>query len=424
MDFPKMIKVNQKLSELSVGDIPSEIRKQLLSIRIDQKVKSGESVAITVGSRGIRNIDVITKAVVAYLHELGVRPFVVPAMGSHGGATANGQKDVLAHYGVTEETVGAPVKATMEVLEIGKTEDNITVYMDMYAAKADHVLVMNRVKPHTDFNGDIESGLHKIMAIGLGKHKGAQYYHQAAVTHGLDRIIYTVGQTMLMEGNILCGLGIVENGHDETAILKGMLPEQFEESEKTLLKQSKKMFAALPFDDIDVLIIDQIGKNISGTGMDTNVVGRLMSIYSPDPELPRIKRIVVSDLTPETYGNALGIGAADFCNSRIIDKLDKKAMYTNAITGLCPEKARLPMAFSSDKEMLEAALKTIGFIAPEQAKVVHIKTTLYLEYLELSTAFEEEIRKRDDLIIIRGPEDIQFDTNDNFVFITGNQILI
>jgi len=415
--FPKMLKVRQKLSELVVEDIPNEVKKQLSSIQIDQKVKPGESVAVTVGSRGINNIDIITKAVVAYLRELGTRPFVVPAMGSHGGATTEGQKDVLAHYGITGDSVGAPVKATMDVVGIGETEDGITVYLDKYAAEADHILVMNRIKPHTDFNGDLESGLHKIMTIGLGKHKGAQYYHQAAVEYGLDRVIYTVGQKVLKEANILCGLGIVENGHDETAILRGLLPEQFDHGERDLLCKSKELFAALPFDDIDILIIDQIGKNISGTGMDTNVVGRLMSIYCPDPELPRIKRIVVSDLTPETEGNALCIGAADFCNGRIIDKLDRNAMYTNAITGLCPEKARLPISFPSDKEVLRAALKTIGFIASEQAKVVHIRSTLHLGIMEISTAYAKEVEQNHDISIIDGPNEIKFDNQGNFVSI-------
>jgi len=418
MTFPKMLKVRQKLSAEKVSNIPLAVESELKRIGIQAKIKEGNSVAITVGSRGVRNIDVITREVVKFLQSCGAKPFIVPAMGSHGGATPQGQINVLAHYGVTEEFIGAPIKATMEVVEIGKTEDGIKVYLDQFANEADHIVVMNRIKPHTDFFGEIESGLHKIMTIGLGKHKGAQYYHQAAVEYGLGRIIHTVGQTVLKNAQILCGVGILENGYDETAEIVALKPEEFESEEKRLLQKANRLIAKLPFDEMDILIVDVIGKDISGTGMDTNVTGRMMApLLTPEPEFPKIKRIIVSDLTKDTEGNALGIGAADFCNSRIIQKIDKHVMYTNGLTGLAPEKVRLPMDFPTDREMLSTALKTIGLVPPEKARIIHIYSTLHLEYVELSEVYLDEIKKRDDLEILGGSEEIKFDKQDNFVFI-------
>lgn len=416
MNFPRMIKVKQKLRDEVVINIPETVGLELRRIGVQGKIKQGDTVSVTVGSRGINNINVIIKSIIDSLKEYGARPFIVPAMGSHGGATAQGQMEVLAHYGITEEFVGAPIKATMEVVEIGTTEDGVKVYIDKFAYKADHILVVNRIKPHTDFYGEIESGLHKIMAIGLGKHQGAEYYHQAAVRFGLERIIYTVGQVVLKAAPILCGVGIIENGYDETAEIRAVKPEEIESEEKALLKKAKQFIAELPFDDVDILVVDAIGKNISGTGMDTNVIGRFYTpLYASEPVRPRIKRILVSDLTKESEGNALGVGIADFCNDRIIEKMDRRVTYTNALTGLGPEKARLPISFPTDREMLEVALKTIGLVPPEEAKVIHIRTTLHLEYIEISTAYEEETKKREDLEIVRGPEEIRFDTKGNFV---------
>lgn len=419
MNYPRMIKVRQNLSDQRVENIPGKVKEELTRMGIQKKIKKRDTIAVTVGSRGVKNIHLITKSVVDCLKELGAEPFIVPAMGSHGGATSQGQIEVLAHYGVTEDIIGAPIKSTMEVIEIGNTEDGVKVYIDKFASEAKHILVMNRIKPHTDFFGEIESGLHKIMTIGLGKHKGAQYYHQAAVEYGLGHIIFTVGQTVLKNAPVLCGVGILENGYDETSEIIAIKPEEFAKEEKVLLEKAKQLIARLPFDYIDVLIIDEIGKDISGTGMDTNVIGRMMApLLSPEPELPKIKRIIVSDLTKETAGNALGIGLADFCNSRIIEKLDRHVMYTNALTGLAPEKVRLPIAYPTDRESLEAALQTIGLVPPEKARVVHVKSTLHLEYLEVSTAFTEEIRTREDLEILSGPEEIKFDADGNLLPVT------
>lgn len=416
MNFPKMMKVRQQLCDDIVKDIPAKIAEELAGIGIKHKIKNGDTVAITAGSRGIRNIDLIVKGVVDEVKKIGGCPFVVPAMGSHGGATAHGQKELLAHYGVCEAYIGAPVKATMEVAEIGRTGDGFNVYMDKHAYEADHIIVLNRIKPHTDFKGEIESGLLKMMTIGLGKHKGAAYYHKAAVKFGMEYLIKTIGQTVLNTAPILCGIGILENGYDETAEIKALKPENMLREEKALLKKAKKNIAGLPFDDADILMIDMVGKNISGTGMDTNVVGRFYTpLYCKEPDKPKIKRILVSDLTPEAGGNALGIGIADFCNQRIVDKMDRHATYINALTGMGVEKVRIPIAYPTDREMLETALSTIGLVPPEEARVIHIYSTLHLEYMELSQSYAEEIRLREDLEIVQGPRDICFDARGYFM---------
>lgn len=416
MNFPNMVRVKQKIYKEMINDIPGAVRAELNSINIKDKIKKGDTIAITVGSRGVSNIDVIVKAIVEYLKEMGADPFIIPAMGSHGGATSEGQKQILAHYGVTEESMGAPVKSTMDVVEIGETAEGIKVMIDKNAYEADYILAVNRIKVHTDFKGEIESGLMKIMAIGLGKHKGAETYHQAAIEYGMEHMITNVGRTVLKNASILCGLGIVENGFDETAVIKAFRPEELENGEGELLKFEKKHFPKLPFDDIDILILDVIGKNISGTGMDTNVVGRFyVPLYSKEPEKPKIKRIMVSDLTSESDGNAVGIGIADFCNQRVVEKMDRNATYINCLTGMAPEKARIPIYYSSDKQILEAALKTIGLVEPENAKVIHIYSTLHVEYLEVSQSLAEMAKEMENLEIIGEPHPIIFDNDGNFV---------
>ena len=410
MILPKMVTVQQKLHSEKLKDIPEKVAFELNRLKICAKIKKGDTVAVTVGSRGIHNIDVIAKAVVDTLKGMGAEPFIIPAMGSHGGATERGQAEVLNHYGVSEELIGVPVKASMEVVEIGETPDGIPVYIDKYAHEADYIVPLNRIKPHTDFKGDLESGLMKIMTIGLGKHKGAQLYHQAAIEYGLEHMIETVGRTVLKNAPILCGVGIIENGYCETAIIEAVMPEDLEKRERALLLKAKEFLAKLPFEDVDVLIIDYIGKNISGTGMDSNVVGRFYSpLLSKEPEKPKIKRILVCDITPESDGNALGIGIADFCSQRTLDKMDIGISNVNALTGMCPEKVRIPMSFNSDKEMLEAALKTIGLPEPENAKVIHIYSTLHLEQVEISEAYFEEAVRRDDLKILSERRPVGFD---------------
>ena len=308
-------------------------------------MRPGDTVAITAGSRGVANVATAVKATADYLKTIGAIPFVVPAMGSHGGATPEGQRSVLEHYGITEKTVGVPVKATMDVVELGKTELGLPVFLDRFAAEADYVVPLNRIKAHTDFNGSIESGLMKMMVIGLGKQQGANLYHRAFFQYGFENVIAAVGGFMLDTGKIAFGIGLLENAHEETAKAVAMPANQLLQTERQLLVEAKSLMGRLPFDELDLLIVDWVGKNISGTGMDTNVIGRMMQNFEPEPAKPAILRIFVRDLTEESDGNATGIGLADFTTTRLVNQFNRHATYMNGITALGPQKSKIPFYY-------------------------------------------------------------------------------
>ncbi len=413
MALPKMVRIEQHIEAPIVEDIRAAVRVELDQIDAASLVKKGDRIAITGGSRGVANIDIVIKATADYLRELGAKPFVVPAMGSHGGATAEGQRDVLAHYGITEETVGAPIEATMDTVEIGKTADGLPVLLDRNAAEADGIVPLNRIKAHTDFKGSIESGLLKMMAIGLGKQRGANMYHRAFFHHGFEHVILTVGSLMLDTGKVVFGLGLVENAHEHTAKVAAMLPNELIRRERELLVEAKSLMGRLPFDTLDLLVIDWMGKNISGTGMDTNIIGRMMQNFEPEPEKPAILRILVRDLTEESNGNATGVGLADFTTTRLVEKVDRYATYMNGITGLGPQKSKIPFYYDTDKEAVEVALNTIGLTPPEEAKVARVESTLKLATLDISEAFIEDAKLRSDLEIIGEVKPFEFDDSGN-----------
>jgi Lactate racemase N-terminal domain len=407
--YPNMYRIRQRFEGPTVADIPAAVQAELARADVASIIKPGQTVALTAGSRGVANIATILRAAADYLRTLGAKPFVIPAMGSHGGGTADGQLDVLRHYGITEDSMGVPLRATMEVVQIGETPDGIPVWLDKYASEADHIGVINRVKPHTDFSGAIESGLFKMMTIGLGKYQGAQHYHRANVQYGYEHVIRTVGRTVLQHARIAFGLGVIENGYDQTAIIRAGLAPQFEEAELELQALSKKLAARLPFDFIHLLIVEEMGKNISGAGMDTKVIGRIMNIIEPPPKHPRILRIYVRDLHDDSYGNATGVGLADFVSRRLVNKIDPTPTYINCLTGLSPESARIPITFDTDREAVEAALGTIGAVKSEEARIVRVKNTLLLEELDVSEALLPEVKPRDTLEILWGPEGLAFD---------------
>lgn len=410
MAFPRMIKVQQQFEAPRVDDIPGTVKAQIDGLNLSGKVKKGDTVAITVGSRGINEIHVITKAIVEALKALGAAPFIVPAMGSHGGGTAEGQRQIIESYGVTEEFVGCPIRATMEVVQVGTVEGKVPVYFDKYASEADHVVVSGRVKPHTGFVGEIESGLHKMMLIGLGKHKGAAIYHQAIVHYSFDRIIRGVAQQVIDKCGILFGLAMVENQYDQTAMIDAVPPEKFAEREKELLILARKWMPRLPFDRVDLLVIDAMGKNISGSGMDTNVVGRKYNDHAAaEKEFPKVTRILVRGLTPETHGNAAGIGMAEYCHKRLVDAMNVEATVINCMTGNAPSGAAIPVHFATDRECLEKALQTVGFVEPQNARVLRIRNTLHLGELLVSEAYEKELAGRDDLSVLAPAADMEFD---------------
>ena len=413
MALPNMVRIKQHIEAPVVEDIPAAVRGELDEIEASSLVKRGDRIAITGGSRGVANIDIVIKATVDYLKELGAKPFVVPAMGSHGGATAEGQRDVLAHYGITEQTVGAPIESTMDTVEIGKTADGLPVFLDRNAAEADGIVPLNRIKAHTDFKGSIESGLLKMMAIGLGKQRGANMYHRAFFQYGFEHVIITVSSLMLDTGRVVFGLGLVENAHEHTAKVAAMRPNELIRRERELLVESKSLMGRLPFDTLDLLVIDWMGKNISGTGMDTNIIGRMMQNFEPEPEKPAILRIFVRDLTEESSGNATGVGLADFTTNRLVEKVDRHATYMNGITGLGPQKSKIPFYYDTDKEAIEVALNTIGLTPPEEAKVARVESTLTLATLDISEAFIEDAKLRSDLEIVGEVKSFEFDASGN-----------
>jgi len=406
MPLPRMVRVRQTFARPRVADIPRTVAERLAAANLP--IKRGDTVAVGAGSRGIANIDAIVGAAVRWLKDLGARPFVFPAMGSHGGGTADGQLDVLAHYGITEATMGCPVRATMDVVQVGEAL-GLPVWLDKLASEADWIGVVNRVKPHTDFKGSIESGLFKMMTIGLGKWKGAIQYHRANVNHGYETVITNVGREMLQKARIGFGLGIVENGYDETGHIEAFSAANLEEGERRLLKDGREWMARLPFRSMDVLIVEQIGKNISGSGMDTNVIGRPTNPHEPFPNDPKIVWIVALDITEESYGNATGIGNADFTTRRLVDKIDMKPTLINCITACSPGMAKIPATYETDREAIETALSCIGLTPPEHARVLRIRNTLMIGEVEVSEAFLPEIAKRGDLTILGEPRALDFD---------------
>ena len=302
----------------------------------------------------------------------------------------------------------------MEVVEI-QDPDGMPVFIDKYASGADGIIVTKRIKPHTKFKAPIESGLMKMMAIGMGKRKGAEYYHKAAIQYTFPRIIVDAGREVLKKAPILCGLGLVENGYDQTAVIAALSPEELEEREKELLVLAKKMMPRLPFNEIDLLIIDEMGKDISGTGIDPNITGRNRDILGVFPHAVNAKRLFVRDLTPSSDGNANGIGFADVTTQRLVDKIDRLSTYMNCITGISLEKAAIPMHFETDRECIEVALGSVGLTPPERSRVVRIKNTLQVDEIEVSEIYEDEITHRPDLEILEGPRPMSFDDGGNLV---------
>lgn len=411
-DYPQIFRVRQTFERPQVTDIPGEVASQLASLSLQKSVKPGQAVAITAGSRGIANIQLVIKAIVDHFKGLGAKPFIVPAMGSHGGGTAEGQQEIIEGYGITEAFCGCPIRASMETVVVCQAAEGFAVHFDKLAFGADHVVVCGRVKPHTGFYGDIESGLMKMMLIGLGKHAGAKIYHRAIKDYSFGQIVRSVAREVLSKCRIVAGVGIVENGYDETAKIQVVAPHEFEDREKELLVLAKKWLPSLPFKTADLLLIDEIGKNISGTGMDTNVVGRkYLDHVAAEHEWPKIRTIVIRGLTPETHGNATGIGLAEFALTRAIDAIDIPITRTNCLTGGHATGAMIPIHYASDREVLDVSLPIIGLTEPVDAKLMWIHNTLDVAEVECSAAYLDEARERTDLEIISDVRPLPFDAS-------------
>ena len=410
-DLPRLYRVAQRFEAPVVEDVPGAVRAELERIGLGAKIRPGMRIAITAGSRGVANIPAIIRAVASFVRDAGGEPVVLPTMGSHGGATAEGQRQMLASLGITEESVGCPILATMETVHIGTTTSGIPVFLDKYAAQADGIVVVARVKQHTEFDAPIESGLYKMMVIGLGKHRGAIEAHRRSIALGFPTVITEVGEVVLRNTitPILAGLGVVENAYDQTAVVEAVRPEDFEEREKELLRIAKRLIGKLPFHQIDVLVVDEHGKNISGDGMDTNVTARVMFVNGNRPESPKITRIIVRDLTAATHGNATGIGQADFVLKRAADKIDWHVTYTNTLTGMSPEYARLPVVCQHDHQALSWAIHSSGRFPPKECRIVWIKNTLELASLCVSEALLGEAREHPRLTVSPEPSSFAFD---------------
>ncbi len=414
-ELPKIFKVRQKIDAPRLEDVEKRVNDLLDQFELSKKVKRGERIALTAGSRGIKDKPKVLKTIIGRLKDLGASPYVVPCMGSHGGATAEGQVQVLEGLGITEKSVGAPIVSSIKVKEIGRTRFGTPVLIDRNILKADKVVVVNRIKLHTDFKGEFESGLIKMMVIGMGKPEGAMMVHRLTIKHGFPAVLTEVGSIILRELPIFFGMGIVENPYDETAFLELVEAEEMFEKEQALLKKARRLMPHLPFDPIDILIVDELGKDVSGAGMDTNVIGRLNFIGSPKPAKPQITRIFVRDLTRITHGNACGIGMADYTTRRLVEKIDHPSTDVNCIAAMTPEDGRVPIAFEKDQDALFTASSNSGVLDPKNLRIVWIKNTLQLGSIYASLPFLSEVRKNPRLEVLGRSFSFPFDEKGNLI---------
>jgi hypothetical protein len=412
IELPRMVEIRQKIPSPKLDDFVAEIRKELAKAKLAEKIKPGAEIAVTAGSRGIVHYPEILATVVNEVKKAGGKPFLIPAMGSHGGASAEGQISILTGLGITPETVGAPIRATMEVDLIGHLENGNPVYVDRNALRADGIVVVGRVKPHTDFKGEIESGLMKMMVIGLGKQKGAEMIHRYKQT-GYHKLLPEAARLIMKKAPVILGLAVVENAHHEIAIMRAIEPENIEREEMKLLEKAKALLARIPFKEIDVLIVEEIGKDISGTGIDTNVTGRFWLPGEKDPLAPTIQSIVVLDLSGETHGNAIGMGLVDIVTQRLVSKIDYQSTFVNALTGGHSLPGKTPMFLPNDRDAITAALHVSGAVDYQKAKIVRVRNTQYLDRLWISESLYEIVKAdtelQNKLDIVSEPREMQFD---------------
>ena len=416
MELPRLLLVRQSFPDRAIKDIPGTVARELSQAGFASRLKPGSSVAIGVGSRGIANLSVIVRAVVDYWKSEGMQPFLFPSMGSHGAATAEGQAQVLADYGIHETAMGCPVRSSLEVVDLGRTPEGIDTFVDRLAFESDGIMLVARVKWHTDFDAKIESGLYKMMAIGLGKQAGAKRYHSYAYTMGIETVIRSVGRRVLESGKILGGLAILEDGNHSIAQLAAVPVESMEAREEELLALAKSWTARIPVAGLDILIVDEMGKNFSGTGIDAKIVNRnAVGSWNPWTFAPRIGRIFVRDLSPHSHGNAVGVGMADVVTDRLVDHIDWTQSLMNALTANHPATVRTPIHLPTDRECLEAMAPTVGKLDLMELKIGWIRNTLELSRLMLSETLRDEIEANPNLTIVGGPVEIRYGADGNLV---------
>lgn len=399
-----LLKIKQELEKQYLEDIPGKVKKEFYRIGLNNTIKPGMQIAITVGSRGIDRITEILKSIIKEVKAMKGEPFIVNAMGSHGGATAQGQLKILEQYGITENSMRVPIRTTMDTIELGNIENGLPVHFNKIAYQSDGIIAVNRVKVHTAFKGNIESGLHKILAVGLGNHKGASLVHSLGV-RGLRDYMVEFANVILNKAPIIAGFGILENAYEQIMEIKGATPDDFYKVDSELLVKCKNILPRLPVNRIDILVVQEVGKNISGSGMDTNVVGGIDDKYYNGPS---IKRIFVLDLTEDSKGNAAGIGLAHMITKKLYKKIDLKATYTNIITATFLERARIPMIFPTEQAAIETGLKTIWNLPGVPPRIILIKNTLKLDEMYVSQSIWEELKNNKNIIAIGDWEKIRY----------------
>jgi len=404
-ELPQMARVRQLFERHGIDDVAKAITDELARPEIKAKVKPGAKIAVGVGSRGVANIGVAVQALVGTLKAQGAHPFIFPAMGSHAGGTAEAQAALLAGYGVTESTTGAPVRATMDTVTVTELDDGTAIHMDRFAHEADGVVLINRVKPHTSFRGSVESGVIKMMIIGMGKINGATAIHSGHPMEDFGEVLPRAAGALMEHIPFLFGIGMVEDAYDDTAIIEAMSAETLFSREPELQTRAKELMARIYIDDIDVLVIDEIGKEISGAGCDPNVTGYR---NSPGFELPRVKKMVILDVTDATKGNATGIGSADVITHRLLGRVDFAATYANTVTSTYLEGARIPIPMKTGRDAVRLAVKTLIGVQPEDARIVRIRNTLKLEEIGISTPLLEEVRREERMEILSEPSKVVF----------------
>jgi hypothetical protein len=407
--IPKLLPIRQRFDDTELSDPLAHLSHELYKDGCLNQIKAGQQVAVAVGSRGISQIDQITRCVVEHILKIDAHPFIVPCMGSHGGATAEGQKEVLAHLGITEEAMGAPIRSSMEVIELAKLPNGLPVYVDkMAATEADAIVVINRIKPHTAFRGPVESGLLKMIAIGLGKQKGAEACHQLGFKYMAENVP-AMANIMLQKCPIVFGVGIVENAYDKICKIEVLPAHQIEQREIELLEEAKARLPKILFPQIDVLVIDYIGKNISGDGMDPNITGRYPTPYAHGG--PVVSKMVVLDLTPQTKGNANGVGTADFTTKRLVDQTDWPATYANGLTSTVCAPTKMATVLENDQEAIKAAIKTCNILDYTSCRLVRITDTLHLGEIWISETLREEAAEHPQIEILGEAQALSFDAS-------------
>lgn len=407
---PKMAKVKVKFDDAKIDDLDFVLMEKLQREQVVKSIKPGMEIAVAVGSRGLDRIIELTAVTVKFLKSLGAKPFIVPSMGSHGGATAEGQRAVLEHLGITKEAVGAEIRSSMEVVEVGRLANGLPVYVDKFALQADGIVVINRVKPHTAFRGPVESGIMKMISIGLGKQKGAEACHQMGFKHMAENVP-AMAKVIMEKTPFLFGVATVENAFDKIAIVEVLTPDEVIAKEPDLQKKAKSLLPKLFFDQLDVLVIDEIGKNISGDGMDPNITGRYPTPYATGG--PDVNKMVVLDVTPQSEGNANGVGTADFTTQRLLDKMDREGTYANGLTSTVVAPTKIATTLPNDKMAFQAAVKTCNILNFNDVKLVRIKNTLVLSEIEVSEGLLEYVRSHPNMEQITDLNEISFDEKGN-----------